>query len=165
MSTQPYAWTVIATVPENPDRMPLAAYGSRYRWADSQSAWLRKGLTTVWVPFDGGRYEKNRRVLTTPGECAAKTWPKEATAKAQATVARNCGFIVEVVPLFADDTDWKAKHDAIAAEYAILELDMDELQREVVRLRTQLGEERITVLKLMKEAEAMSLYGSHEWTH
>lgn len=150
MSTQPYAWTVKATVPADPKLMPKDRYG-RPLWWSSSSSWYKNN-----VP---GGVEGN------PGFTSAKTWQRHSVAAAQATVARNCGFIVEIVPLFADDTDWKAKHDALAAEYAILELDMDELQREVVRLRTQLGEERITVLKLMKEAEAMSLYGSHEWTH
>lgn len=165
MSNEPYAWTVIATVPENPQDMPVCDWDrDRFRWVNVSSAWLRKGLSYEYVPYEG-RYCKNRLSLKCPGQKSAKTWEKYSIAKQQATVARNCGFIVEIVPLFADDTDWKAKHDALAAEYAILELDMDELQREVVRLRTQLGEERITVLKLMKEAEAMSLYGSHEWTH
>lgn len=106
---EPYAWTVTAIVPDDPDKMPADKYG-RGLWAASSSEWMRAGL----------RAHRYGQCDMTPGRRSSKTFTREATAKAQATHARKCGFIVEVTPLYADATDWKSAYDELKKLYDAL---------------------------------------------
>lgn len=130
----PYAWTVVATVPENPEDMPPSPYRWRtqFAWQTSSSSWMHRGLEKT---YDGQRW------VLTAGQQSAKTWQNQTTAKAQATVARNCGFEVEIIPLYADETDLQAlvasQKDRIA-----------DLEAEIYNLKIESAKDRIYITQL-----------------
>lgn len=126
--SEPYAWTVVATVPENPEAMPLSPYRWRtqFAWQTSSSTWMHRGLEKT---YDGQRW------VLTAGQQSAKTWQNQTTAKAQATVARNCGFDVEIIPLYADEVDHKAMVDRLRDVIAGLEAELYDLRIESAKDR------------------------------
>lgn len=126
--SEPHAWTVVATVPENPEGMPLSPYRWRtqFAWQTSSSSWMHRGLEKT---YDGQRW------VLIAGQQSAKTWQNQTTAKAQATVARNCGFDVEIIPLYADETDWKSASARQKERIADLEAELYDLKIESAKDR------------------------------
>lgn len=149
--SEPCAWAVVATVPEHPELMPRGGWRDRWpAWYCSSSSWMSKPLTKRWREADG-----QRSLELVAGEKASKTWKNQTTAKAQATVARNCGFDVEVIPLYADETDWEkvAREKERYATEATLNLieanaARDAALAEVEALKVELGKDRIYITQL-----------------
>lgn len=84
------AWMVKATVPEDPESMPKDYRRDKYLWQTSSDGWFKP----KW------RYSHPQPTnKLVPGTVYTKTWQNHATAKARATVATRCGFIVEVIDL------------------------------------------------------------------
>lgn len=122
---EPYAWTVTATVPDDPTKMPRHRWRQTYAWAAASSAWFKPHNMSE---RDGWGLKA--------GAKAAKTWTKESVARQQATVARNCGFIVDITALYPESNDpLVAKYEKALDRIGMLEAEIDLLRQEQAKDR------------------------------